>query len=118
MAVTLTELAGALRLGDGETLPVEPVAGILERLKAAGSSLIATVSPDAPDTIKDEALVRFVAYIYDSPNASPGDGYASAWRNSGAESLVSRWVVRRGVGASAGGFSTGFSSGYNVVRDL
>ena len=32
MAVTLTQLAAALRLGDGETAPTEPVSGILGRL--------------------------------------------------------------------------------------
>ena len=34
-------------------------------------------------------------YLYDSPTAASGDRYAAAWRNSGAEALVSRWVVRR-----------------------
>ena len=37
------------------------------------------------------------AYLYDSPPASAGQGFADAWRNSGAASLVARWQVLRVV---------------------
>ena len=51
------------------------------------------------------------AYLYDAPTAASGDRYAAAWRNSGAEGLVSRWVVRRagseGEGVPVVGPSTG-----------
>ena len=51
------------------------------------------------------------AYLYDAPTAAAGDRYAAAWRNSGAEALVSRWVVRRagsdGEGVPVVGPSTG-----------
>ena len=101
MALTLAELAGALRLGDGVTAPEEPIVGILLRLRRAAFAFIGEVVPEAPEAIKDEAIVRLVAYGYDSPTASSGGGYAAAFRNSGAESLVSRWVVRRTAGAVA-----------------
>ena len=53
--------------------------------------------------MRDEAIVRMAAYLYDSPTAASGDRYAAAWRNSGAESLVSRWVIRRAIVDGEGG---------------
>ena len=97
MAITLEGLAGALRLGDGETAPAEPVRGILNRLLGVAEALVEVGAPDAPALVKDEATVRLAAYLYDAPTASSGDRYAAAWRNSGAESLVSRFVSRRAV---------------------
>ena len=91
MAVTLTELAAALRLGDGVTAPVEPIAGVLARHQVAIEVLTDRYAPDAPPAIKDEATVRFVAYSYDSPHASSGGGFAATFRNSGAEALLSRF---------------------------
>ena len=73
-----------------------------------------SLAPDAPEAIADEATIRMTATLYDSPTAAAGDRYAAAWRNSGAEALVSRWVVRRAgsdgegvpvVGPSTGGLS-------------
>ena len=95
MAVDLIQLAAALRLGDGVTAPTEPVAGLLSRLLLVSQDFVALAAPDAPEGIADEATIRMTATLYDSPTAAAGDRYAAAWRNSGAEALVSRWVVRR-----------------------
>ena len=112
MAVDLIQLAAALRLGDGTTAPTEPVAGIISRLLGVSQAFVAIAAPDAPEAIADEATIRMTAYLYDAPTSASGDRYAAAWRNSGAEALVSRWVVRRagsegegvpGVGPSTGG---------------
>ena len=109
MAVTLIQLAASLRLGDGVIAPTEPVAGILSRLLGVSQAFVALAAPAAPEVIADEAITRMAAYLYDSPTAASGDRYAAAWRNSGAEALVSRWVVRRAgsdgevVGPSTGG---------------
>ena len=109
MAVDLIQLAAALRLGDGETAPTEPVAGILSRLLGVSQAFVAIAAPDAPEAIADEATIRMTAYLYDSPTAASGDRYAAAWRNSGAEALVSRFVVRRAgsEGVPDAGTSTG-----------
>ena len=101
MALTLTALAAALRLGDGVAAPVEPVAGILTRLMGVAEALVEKVAPDAEAFVKEEAIIRLCAHYYDQPTAASGDRYAAAWRNSGAEALVSRWVVRRTAGAEA-----------------
>ena len=102
MAVTLTELAGALRLGDAVAAPVEPVRGILDRLLGAATALVEATAPDAPTAVRDEAVIRLASYWYDSPPAPHGGGFASAFRNSGAEALVSRFISRRAVGAGDG----------------
>ena len=106
MAVTLTQLAAALRLGDGENPPTEPVAGLITRLLGVSQAFVARAAPEAPVAIADEATIRMTAYLYDSPTAAAGGRYAQAWRNSGAEALVSRWVVRR-AGSDAEGVPTG-----------
>ena len=111
VAVTLIQLAAALRLGDGVTAPTEPVAGILSRLLGVSQTFVAIAAPSAPEAIADEATTRMAAYLYDSPTAASGDRYAAAWRSSGVSGLVSRWVVRRAgsdgevpvVGPSTGG---------------
>ena len=95
MAVDLIQLAAALRLGDGENAPTEPVAGLLARLLLVSQEFVARAAPDAPEAIADEAAIRLTATLYDSPTAASGDRFAASWRNSGAEVLVSRWVVRR-----------------------
>ena len=95
MAVTLIELSAELRIGDGVTAPDEPIAGILTRLSSVADAFIELQAPDAPEAIKDEAKIRLVANLYDSPPASAGDRNANAWANSGAGSLVGRWVQRR-----------------------
>ena len=111
MAVDLIQLAAALRLGDGETAPTEPVAGLLVRLLRVSQDFVTLAAPEAPEGIADEAAIRMTATLYDAPTAAAGDRYAAAWRNSGAEALVSRWVVRRagseGEGVPTGGPSTG-----------
>ncbi len=95
MAVTIAQLAAALRLGDGSVEPGEPVLGILTRAKAVGEALVEKNAPDAPDDVKDEATVRVSSFLYDAPPASTGDRYAHAWRSSGAAGLVAPWVSKR-----------------------
>ena len=97
MAVTATQLAAALRIGDGTTAPVEPQLSILTRLLGVADAYVTLLAASAPDAIKDEATVRFAAYLYDQPTAGRNDAYANAWRSSGAGSLVAHWVVTRAL---------------------
>ena len=98
MAVTLVELSSALRIGDGSTAPGEPIAGILTRLLGVSEALVEMDSPDAPELVKDESIIRIAAYLYDMPTAGIGDRYARAVRSSGAAGLLSKWRVLRVVG--------------------
>ena len=119
MALNTTALAAAMRLGDGVTAPVEPLAGILTRLLAVGVAQVELAAPSAPAAVKEEATIRMAAYLYDMPQAASGGSYAAAWRNSGGQALTSGYVVRRSVliPTSIGGFAAGFGAGYDVVRD-
>ena len=95
MAINLIQLSAALRVGDGVAVPEEPLLSILTRLLAVASAYVDLVGPDAPTAIQDEAVVRFAGYLYDAPSASGSNRFASAWTNSGAGALVSRWVQQR-----------------------
>ena len=101
MAVTVTQLAAAIRAGDGVNAPSEPLLGILTRLEGVASATVQLLAPDAPIGIQDEAVIRYAGYLYDTPSAAAGDRYAAAWRNSGAAALVAAWVVRRVDGTTS-----------------
>lgn len=91
MALTLDQLAAEMRL---DTPVEEPTAGILTRLMGVGSALVDLHGSEAPDAVQDEAVIRLCAYLYDQPESPSGTRYATAWRNSGAASLVGPWVNR------------------------
>lgn len=95
MALDLTGLAAALRLGDGTTAPTEPTLGILTRLDGVADAFIEQYGSSAPEAVRDEAKVRFAGYLYDMPTAGRRESYASAWRNSGAAALVFPWTSHR-----------------------
>ena len=96
MTVSVAQLAGALRVGDGDNDPVEPELSIVRRVLGIAEAMIEERAPEAPESVKDEATVRFAAYLYDFPAAPRGgDMYANVWVNSGAGGLLSRWAVQR-----------------------
>ena len=98
MVVSTRTLAAALRLGDGESDPVEPLASVLELVKLASEALIeARLDPDreAPEALRDEATIRVAAYLYDQPHAASGQRFTSAWYGSGASALLAPWARRR-----------------------
>ena len=95
--VKISAIAGALRLGDGEwPNPDDPVRAILERLYAVGSALVdAHATRNLPEVVRDQAVIQFAGYVFDSPESPAGDRYAAAFRNSGALALLGPWRVRR-----------------------
>lgn len=88
MAVTITNAAiqAALRLGDTS---METAAAA--RIGDAARAVVQSLAPTVPDPVANEATVRLAGYLYDSPPAPMGTGYANAWRNSGAQGLVRPW---------------------------
>ena len=116
MAVTVGQLAIALRLSVDGMVSTEQTA-VLTRLLGVADAWIQLDASDAPEPVRDEAAIRFAAYLYEQPSASRGRSYAHAWANSGAASLVSRWVERRAVtdsGASSTSSTTGGTGGPGV----
>ena len=85
---TLAQLAGDLRIGDGETDPTGPAAVLLERIAATAKVLVVRYAPNAPDAIHDEAYVRVAGWLYDADPAgsTPGDR-----PRSGAPGLPRSW---------------------------
>lgn len=53
-------------------------------------------APDAPTATRTEAVIRYVAWLYEGPMAYGSISEAGAWRRCGAESLLAPWTVRRG----------------------
>ncbi len=97
MAITLAQLAGALRIGDGIANPLEPQRAMIKRLMEVAEALVSVTAPAAPEPVRDEASIRIASYLYDAPTSAASDRYAAAMVNSGAGGLLSRWVSRRAV---------------------
>ena len=95
MALTLAQLASALRLTDGTAAPGEPIDSELTRMQAAATALIEKRTADAPEEVRDEATVLICGYWYDMPPAPAGEMHAFSWRYSGAASLLGPWTIRR-----------------------
>ena len=99
MAVTVEDLAVALRVsGDGTDLDIGTTA-ILTRLLGVGDAHVELLIPSAPSAIQDEVRIRLVAYLFDQP-VGRRDAFANAWVNSGAGALAARWLTQRVAGAA------------------
>ena len=94
MALTVSDLSQALRISDGSQ-PEQPIRDILTRLLGVGEATADLLAPDAPGPVREEAIIRFTAYLYDAPSGAAGQKYSDAWVNSGAAALVSDFVSRR-----------------------
>lgn len=94
MALTTAQLAYALRLIDSPTGAVDaPATYDLTRLQRVASTFVEAHAPNAPEVVKDEAVILFCGYYADSPSGGAGGGprYPSIFQNSGAEALLARW---------------------------
>ena len=99
MAVTVAVLATELRVWtDPNSPPPEPLAGVLARTLRASQAIVSErVRDDAPEAIRDLAVIAVASYVHDRPSAPQGERFANPWRNSGAEQMLSRWIDRRAV---------------------
>lgn len=104
MAVTINSLAVELRIvaAADETLDAG-LSEVLTRLLATCNGIIngrVVNASTLPEWARDEAVVRLAGYLYDKPNSTPGAGYANAFLNSGAESVLKPYLdIKSGVGA-------------------
>ena len=93
MALTVDDVRVAVRAGNSaqET-------AVLDRLLKVAKALVKEHAPAAPDTMKTEACVRVVGYLFDQPNAGRGVAFGDALGNSGAASLLEPWrPIRAGA---------------------
>ena len=72
----------------------------VDRLLAVGIAIVEVEAPDAPATIQNEAVIRAVAWLFQT-GVSVGElsvesktHAASAVRASGARALLSPWIER------------------------
>ena len=72
----------------------------VDRLLAVGIAIVELEAPDAPSTVQDEAVIRSVAWIFQT-GISVGElsiesktHAASAVRASGARALLAPWIER------------------------
>ena len=98
MAVTVASLAIHLRLQTDPVAAVpEPTNTVLTGLLAWASADAARRAPMADESSLDQAIIAMCGYVYDAPPSRRGEGYANAWRSSGAAEMLRPWVRRRAV---------------------
>ena len=97
MAVTVEELAVAVRLSDDGANLSAPQTAILARLKGVGEAHVALLVPDSPGAVADEIVIRLASYLYEAP-IGRRDAYSNAWVNSGAGALAARWAPQAASG--------------------
>ena len=104
MAVTIgaAELAAATGLAEAD-----PGGTVAARVLAVATQTVEDYAPAAPEVLQNEAAIRFAGYLSQSdfggiPEETIGPktvkytvNHASAFRNSGAAMLLTRYRVRR-----------------------
>ena len=125
MAVTVSQLALALRVIAAANETVDPAEGaLLLRLLGSAQAVVGVyASSGTPEPVTDQAVILVAAYLWDQPQASRGTSFASAWINSGAAGITEPWRARRaavleGDGASADGGSGTAGIDENAVLAL
>ena len=68
---------------------------MLARNILAATERAARQAPAAPAATTTEAVILFVAHLFESPSGADNISQAGIWRRCGAEGLLSPWQVRR-----------------------
>ena len=87
--ITDAEIALAARvITDAADAIPEPYAVQITRLRAVAVDQIAMYSPGASVESANTAVVRYCAYVLDTPTSWSGQQFSNAWTNSGAQLAV------------------------------
>ena len=91
--LSLEQLGVELRIIGSTTTPF-PVGqeSIVTNLHAFVFGLIEDRAPDAPEWAKNQAAIVLAGYEYNKPPSSEGRGYGNVWTNSGAETILGKWI--------------------------
>ena len=109
--ITVAQIAAALRITTDPTVaPPEPYLGILARQRSVAEARIEAYAPAADDATKSEAAIRMIGHLMDQPTSVSGAGFADAFRNSGAQSLLSAWHDPFVVGIDGTGMAVGVAT--------
>ena len=88
-SITDAEIALAARvITDAADAIPGPYAAQITRLRQSAVDRIALYSPDASVSAANTAVVRYVAYVLDTPTSWAGQQFSNAWTNSGAQLAV------------------------------
>ena len=91
----------------GEALGAGLIDDRVDRLGSTAAALVEQYAATAPQPLKNEAVLRFAAYLADAGSGAIAKesvgplsldrvtNHAAMFRNSGAAALLSRWRVRR-----------------------
>ena len=87
MAVGLQDVLTAIRV---ESNTVNDAAA--GRIQSAVTELVDHYAPNAPDTVKDQAVIQAVGYMWHAPASAPArQNFSNAFHNSGAAALLAPW---------------------------
>ena len=103
-AASLTAARATLRGAFGDA----PTDDRIDALGAAAAAMVEQYAASAPQALRNEAVIRFAGYLNEAKGygaisqedigplqLSRTTNHATAFRNSGAAGLLSRWRVRR-----------------------
>ena len=88
--LSLADLKLALRIDEDD------FDDMLTRNLEAATERANRQAPDAPQATKNEAILRFVGWLFEAPQADGASSEAGGWRRSGAEGMLAPWTIRRG----------------------
>lgn len=105
MAVTLTEgaIAHQCRLvqDPAADVPADVSALLAPLIAWASLEVVAATVDGCPDAYHDQAVAVLVGYLVDVPPASRHTSYGNAWANSGAATILRRYLKRRAVAVTS-----------------
>ena len=109
MAVTVAQLATAIRLATSSSELSDEETEILTRQQTVALMQVQRYAPAAPEVIQDEAVIRVVGYLFYSSPAAGRQLYANALASSGAAALLDQY--RSAEFITLGGDETAAASG-------
>ena len=93
MAVTVARLASALRLAPPNVAIPAAISDVLTGHLQAAREAVTEYAPRAPEHIRDEAIIRMCARLYDELGSQ--SRHANPFLISGAAAVLSRYRERR-----------------------
>ena len=96
-ALTIEEVRTALVLDEanlgGDEAQIRKQEAMLFNILTVAQKLADKQAPNAPQEVADEAMLRFIGYLYEI-GSNPNIDHASIWARCGAKGLLNPWTVR------------------------
>ena len=99
--LTVTQLAGAIELGDGTTALEEPDLSKLTRMLASATADVEEhidgriiEGKTIPSAVIETAIIQICAYQWDKPNSPSGSRFSNYFTNSGAKATLGKYLYK------------------------